>query len=1409
MSNLIQELQNGLKINNKLYEEIKNEEILSLIKNYKENSYKYSTYELYFNNKCISDYKLFLVSNLNNEIEKILSKKFLNVILEMKIKLLFKKYKNNLDNLLKQFNINNDDLLKKIKETDKLMKQIDLKKELKKPYEIEQNKFNNIKNNLNDIIKEQILIYIDTNEKSNLLEDYINYLIRINKRLINMKINTDEYNNFLMNIFSEGDYDNIEDMINDNVTKDYVNQDNLSFMIIKYNNIKDITLEELINNIPDNINTTDVNDLKDITFSELKNKSDINIAVKNHLLIDIIETCKQPLNEDYLDYLKKIYFMNNMKEQYQKILKKNKEISNLLIEYEDDELVFAKNIINKIKNKKDFKLDIINKSLTDFMTEQEYNNLLNEYIMINDIVNNDESYEILDYYITTNLSKLLQKLRDFNLTTDIKDLKKNLKINDYGESYLNEQFDMYIDKKTSDKKNIYISLNSLFKNNNIIDYFKFFQKLEKKLNLLNDNKIIKNLNDILQNTLSQILEHYIKSIDNFKLLDDDNNDKLLKRLYYNLNDDVNTRVYVNDQIEKILNYILKNNNDDDIHEYIYSKILDHLFNYKYYNIQLDYNESIIMKLRDTSLLINYYNIIKTLNIIYNNKYLSNDIKELENSINKYKNTKFNLLFDVTKKFIKLDEFNNDLKIFTRKEIDYMKYRWNDFKNLFTFTNKKNQDDDDIISQMKLVKMILNDIFIKIKEYNINLYNVNKNKEEKKIENNIINDVKRLMNDEIKFNTYKIEKPNKVFIYNNINIDTKIEDYGLTYLTISSFQKIYNKNTNLSKREQLIIDSIKDTIKILEIFYDIKYNNIEKLTNDILSEKERIIIISKQNSKNIDYKNIKQRLLIENKNISNMTKYLTILYFIDFMIHTDLDVYNLKQKQENVKEKLLNKKIYIISDSKMKYNKDNIDTIIKKDNNKFYTKNKNILSRENFILLDSLKDKVVKITKGIYKGNYGRIINFKEKRNLTKELSKYISLEKKYYENLILKINEKILQINNNTSDNIVDDIELTQLEKYRKKIKINISNTDDDLEDELNNFEQQQYIYNIKLNPRINKVLTYDEESFLIKYREERIQELKYQKNIYFNILNNNQNNDSKVVVKINEGEKIHKNIYLDLDDIKFNTDIILNKEIIDLIKTNNDNKPLLFNNLYDLTKFLFNYNNIMFSDNDNEIFVNIYKKSLEIYNYTKINNMNKYKIVEKLKESIRKIKKNIKILQNKKNKEDNTKYLTKIKKLLKVKETQLKKIINDIDNDNLDLFYNKEIKNFNNDLKKENNIYYFKENTSSLNKDINNINKLKIQKQTEDIKIKDEMNQRINNIILELKNNINIILDKDITDKNKLIKYLRDNIFEDEEDEDDEMDIDDIIKELENFDNKKLSWVEIDEMPSEDFSDFESDSDF
>lgn len=1400
MSNLVEELQKGLISNKNLYSQIKNEEIINLIENYKEYPNEYKLYEMYFNNKCKNDYMLFLLSNINNEIEKLLSKDK-EEILGMKIEMLFKKYRGDLKKLIKQFKVNNEDLVKNITELKEIKQKIEMKKELKRDYKKENERYNKIVDNLDKIIEEEFEKYFQTGEQSSFLKDYMKYLVKINKRLLNMKVSSEDYNKFLIKKLTEDDYESVEEIVNANVTYDYLSGEQIALMFLKYKNIKDETLEGLILEYPDDINSELIEKYRNL---ENVDETEINTQIKYHLLIEVMDICPQPKNERYIEYLKEIYMDNNMEREYERIIERNQDIKEMLIDFENEELSFTKSIIKNIKNKEDYKEEIIRKSLNEDMTEKEYNDMVKEYEMIENILSNeDEQYEILDSYVTSKISNRIQEIVNFNLNTTVNELKKNLKVSNNDEQYVREQLQKYeIDRKNKSNY-IYVSVNDMFLNNNIIEIFKFYKKLNSKLELLN-SKLMKDLDRIVQNTLSQILEHYLKAVNHYKTLEDED------RLYYNLNGDEQVRVYVKDYIMELFEYILKNLNTEG--EFIYKHLMKHIFEYEYYNIILETEETISSKLDTDILMINYANKMNLLKDIFKKDYNNTDLKRLNERLQRRMEMKMEENIYSGKKyqsFYKILELNNKFNLLSDKEVSYLKKNWENlsFLSLGNLIKGK-KTEEKALSALNFIKLFVYEIELNMKDKKINIFNENNEKEEKE-QIDMTKELQKLMNGEIKILKGIKLKVDNVYVNNVIDIGRRIEDIDLTELTIKKFQKMYNENSNENVKDKLIKDSVNNTIEMLEKLFNHKYSDKDNLMITMLEEKNKLIIISKRNTRNLDYKNIYERLSKEQKNLYDIVKFISILYYLDCMINENMDL----EKQFNIdveepkKVKMINKKIYIIKSKKItKITKEEDKT---KTSKVYITKEGDKLDRFDFILLDTLKNKTCKIKKGVYKGKYARIIDIKAVKYFTDKLKYHKIAEKKYYNDLIRTFNVKKEELENTKSFVVIDKIEIDRLEKYRKSLdKKNLD---------------PKYEFNIKINSRLRKVLNESEERIIRESRTERIKEIDYQIMI-FKEKHKEIKYKNQYVVRVNEGDKNQKNIYLDTDAININTDGLVTKEIIELVKeTRTDKKIKYVTSLYDLSKFLFEYQNLNI-DNKLEYFTNMYKEGIEIYNYNKMNKMNKILIEEKLIEKIRKIRKNIKILTKKLKggsiKKEETQLLEKLKRVLKIKSNELEKMKKQIDEEKLRKYYNvTEIKTFKDELKIENNVIYFKINKEEYEKDLENMKKIRLKNKEEDEKEAEEFKVMLNKLINKFKEELYNAMKEDKERNIKLIKYVREFILSKEEDEESDtesIDLDELELELDGiFQNsqeespkekaKELTWLELMDLPDSDY-DFEDE---
>ena len=380
MSNFILNLQNGL-INTPIYNEIQNEEIINLIEEYQKNPNDFIDYKNYFNEKCIEDYKIFLISNIINRIEKTFSRQQIegdDGILENKILFLFKRYKQNIPNFISKLKINEKNFLDYIPEVKKLRQKINIFKDLNKDTSKFKKELDIYEKNIFDIITSDIQLYLDNDIISPLLKTFIKYCVKNNKKFINIKINYNEYNDVIISKFSDYKYENLDDMIDNLKSNELINSQELSYYITKYKIIKNQSFKKFISDFDDiHLNNELINNYRKLNFDSKNLKLEKNI--KKHIFIEIIEICEQPFSQTYLNYLKNIYEKLDMMNIYNNIEERNKEYNELIIEYDNKENIFIKDIIKKIK-KKDQNLNhyILKRSINHNLNKEEYNILKKE-----------------------------------------------------------------------------------------------------------------------------------------------------------------------------------------------------------------------------------------------------------------------------------------------------------------------------------------------------------------------------------------------------------------------------------------------------------------------------------------------------------------------------------------------------------------------------------------------------------------------------------------------------------------------------------------------------------------------------------------------------------------------------------------------------------------------------------------------------------------------------------------------------------------------------------------------------------------------------------------------------------------------------------------------------------------------
>ena len=1453
MSNLILNLQNGL-INTEIYNDIKNEEIINLIEEYTKDPNDFIDYKNYFNEKCIEDYKIFLISNIINRIEKTFSQQQIygdDGILENKILFLFLRYKKNIPNFILKLKINKNNFLDYIPEVKKLRQKINIFKDLNKDISKYQEELDIYEKNIFDIVASDIQLYLDNDNISSLLKTFIKYCVKNNKKFINIKINYNEYNNVIISKFSDYKYENLDDMIDNLKSNELISSQELSYYITKYKIVKNQSFKKFISEFDDIQLTSElINNYKNLIFDYKDQEESFNLNdgasdlfynspspstspkpiknaeleknIKKHIFIEIIEICEQPFSQTYLNYLKNIFEQLDMIDIYNNIKERNEIQNELIIEYDNNENIFIKDIIKKIKkNDKNLNHYILRKSINHNLNRQEYNDLKKEVRFFKDLINleNNNANGIINNYILKYNQNIISELISFNTIIDMNKVEKHLKNNPIDESneYIESQLKLYNIEKREKKDWIFISVHSFFKNNNFSNFMIFMKDLEKKINFLDNHDINQIFNEIFDGFLSEFFNHYIKSINNYKIIE---LHPSANQLYYNYNDNKKIRVYINDPIEEIF-FKIKNNPKE--YQYIFQKLLNHLFNYEYYNIILDIEETIVDKITHEIFLIRYINLMQQINNRLDKPIFVNQIKKYQKIIKS--------LFPVEEikgALKQIIAFNKKNPIINDNGIKFLIRSWNDLKFL-SFSNIINKTKgitkEDKIEALKFIKLFTNKVKDDLKEKKINIFRNNQNQEQKKIINDTSKELNRILksSDPFPYKYVSTTQKKKNDFFDNYKVDISnikaFEKNDMTFIEIRNFKNAYRDNKN----ENIYMNLINDTINRNKKFLNEKYNqkiNFETLYNNLISDKNKIKIIAKKYHKNIDSKDFWNKISLTRKTFSDIISLISIMFFFDNLINMKIN-FDLKSFEHKVNDSIINKKIYILKSGKIS----RIKSKSVQNDNIYFSSNNIKLKRNDFILYDSLMNHNVTIIKGNLKGHIGRLMKLNDIRNMsfnTKENKDNQKKQISIFNNNISDLRNIKNKLKNQDKKNVFDDLELNELIKFRKDIlrKKNIQNL-------FRNYLGKKikinpkYEYNIKINPSIRKILNELETSFIKNLRYERLKNINFNLNILYNQKKSFiHNHKEQYIIRIHEGEKSAKNIIFTSDEFKFNKDDILNQEIKheNLIQYQNLIINHKYDNLYDFFKYIFNYNNIS-DKNNNQYFIDIYKEAINIFNINKKNNINKLDIKDYIIEQLRKLNRNVRIMnqlikKNKFNNSDKKRDQVKLKKyvlLRNKRNNQLDSINIDIEKENLMIYKSVKINKFKNDINVVKWISYFKINNNDMKKDLNNIkiNKKNVQENIE--KIQKDDNDKLKNLFYDIKNDIDLII-SDAFDENpkiKFIDYINYNFIDDEEDEDDSYSIDfnDIMDELDEIEidsederieqrekelGRRLTWVEM-----------------
>ena len=1352
MSNIKFVLLEVLKNNNpELYEKVKLEEILFLIRNIQQGDIDIDNYEVYFNRKCIPDYKRNLIQLIIKDIEPNLlthkKKNKRNMIKIFKIISLLKKLleKETLEKYVTDL-VDTSNLIASYAPYKKLSKKLDIFKEMKNKDEKDKivTEMNVLKNNIiKTTIKSIMNLYSNGSLNYNDVINNINKAgFKLLKNLIFDMINNHsdtvsrindisiEYLDLLISILTKDSIKIFYDFINqENLSVEYNIENELLFNIMQYKYLQNSDFKYLANLLVllEDEEELTIELLSNILNSFEKTKLDTKTKFLIYIFLNILETCEVPHNKDFMNYLKRIYLTNDQEAKYESIVMQG----NIYSELSETVKNVFQNTILYMKRGKDLIYilnNILKSNINKSLTEEEYEGLMSDVKVLHKITKNKEAtYEILNQHYNAILSSEINKLIEFDIILNknqtIADLSKNLNISGHDDLYIKQQMQLYEIEKSKNGKTIYINAPNILKDNTLLKVFvKYNEWMNRAMTIKKDLKIniLTETNQIFQNILSKILQHYFKSLQVY--LDKEDNDSY-NTLFYYLDEEKIIKVHTANSLEQIILYIRdelskKNVTDKLILEFIIQKLHFFIFNHHFYS-----------KLHEKEIIL--FDIIKDDRVIVTNLSLrltelntllkKNNLKELKtNSLSKkmkeYKQQDYDELYQTNIQKTKYKSINrqnntramND-RILTKEELRFLAI--NIKKTIFEFLYVKDGERASIVDNrlLEYIKNIIHIVKTEVREvhsFNILKKNISRVEHMKISESRSI--IHKLIRGEYDLKYMKLSIPKKIIHSNTnkIHLDNtkQFEKNDVGFLELQALKHYFKDNKEEEDYFQtMILNLVKHNVSLLNIIFNVDLtshtmNMVKLLSDNYLKIKGIMRKLLYKLKLNKLHEVTKQ----ENSVIQDIVKELCILYYADKIIMREgtMERY-LESKNlliiEDLLEKIIGKDVLIIKTNKK-------GKIIGKVGDKYKIGNKT-LKRGEFILIETLKNKVVRIRTGNYKGEYGVIQDYQMNTFLT---TKEKESRLKYIQYLEELINSKVQLINNltTTSDKIfkeeiklIHKIRKTKLSKLRK-----VTVKDQEMKDE---------ILHLKLNINVKKMLNTTERLILEKQRKNRKSALELSLvNLRNQLKTNSIKQRKNFNIKVRYGELSAKNIFLTREDFSLNMSDFEQEEMVTKITTVKNKK---FDNLYQVIYFLFNNLNTYVKPelelNLLQYYHVLYKNTLKLLNIQKITDINKIKIVSELKEKLTQLEnQNMKI--NKRMKKSSTKELVlklsknnnKIEKLKSIITTKSKKL-ESLNLEDILIEDTKDLEKFTKDLEFEtigNKKYtLLKENTLEINKEI------------------------------------------------------------------------------------------------------------
>ena len=503
---IINNLEKELNKNDSIIKKY-NDEIENIKKNYKKNSLKQNL-KLKKIEKDIKDLNIKLkniINNKNNDIYKLTYSRIEEIFEKKKNLIILKNINDEINN-----NINNEILLEN--NNKKFIEKKNFYKENLNMIEEENNLINIHSNNLiskKETIEEIINIFFNKiNNKKNINFDFEIYHYELSN--IDIYICSENISNKIINYLTNFYDDNNN---NNNNNENELEFNDNSFIIKNLNlihtEIKNILLKEFANFINEKSNLFTSYMMKNFLLN--CSKKILKLFSLNNINIDSNIFNKENLS-NFIKLNIKLNYLENILENNLNYLNKNLKISQKIFNkklYDLSLIKFEekKNLLNKKINDLNDKKKIIEKNLLNSSPSQkEYiylseksNKLLNEKKSLeNDSENKKNNFENEINNLNEKISEL--KNKNFNLETEINELKKKFNNENFNKNFEIEKYEKKIEKYYKNINNLILKYKKKYGTNfNLYD--KLNDDINKKLNLNKYNTNTINTNNSLLFTL--------------------------------------------------------------------------------------------------------------------------------------------------------------------------------------------------------------------------------------------------------------------------------------------------------------------------------------------------------------------------------------------------------------------------------------------------------------------------------------------------------------------------------------------------------------------------------------------------------------------------------------------------------------------------------------------------------------------------------------------------------------------------------------------------------------------------------------------------------------------------------------------------------------------------------------------